>query len=162
MAETASLERQLLAALPRLDAADLSTGINSLELDAVGRHVRFDRDAPLVVTFRQRGRLVTGRFDFGASVSLEVGCRLARIPDAAEGALAYDRLLATIRWIQGSGLGRLALGPERELHLRDRLDLSGRPLGAAELVHALLVAGLALQPVLAAVDELGLPQLNST
>jgi len=162
MVEAVSREAEPLAALPQLSAADLTPEMTSLKLDAHGRLERVERQAPVILTYTQMGRRVTGRFAFGDNARLEVGCRLARIPYSVEGPLARDRLLATIASIQRARLGRLAITHRRELHLSDRIDLTGQPMGAAELVHTLLVSGLALRPVFAALDELGVPLPNPT
>ncbi len=157
MAEAVSQEAELLSALPQLSADDLTPEITSLKLDAHGRLERVERQAPVILTYTQMGRRVTGRFAFGENACLEVGCRLARIPYSVEGPLARDRLLATVTKIQRARVGRLGITHRRELHLSDRIDMSGHLVGAAELVHTLLVSGLALRPVFAALDELGLP-----
>jgi hypothetical protein len=162
MAEAASREPELLAALPQLSADDLMPEITSLKLDARGRLERVERQAPVILTYTQMGRRVTGRFAFGEHARMEVGCRLARIPYTVEGPLARDRLLATVHRIQRARVGRLAITHRRELHLSDRIDLAGQPVGAVELFHALLIVGLALRPVFAALDEIGLPRPGTT
>jgi hypothetical protein len=162
MAEAVSREAELLAALPQLSADDLTPEITSLKLDAHGRLERVERQAPVILTYTQMGRRVTGRFAFGEQASLEVGCRLARIPYSVEGPLARARLLSTVALIQRARVGRLGITHRRELHLSDRIDMAGQPVGAAELVHTLLVSGLALRPVFAALDEIGLPRPGPT
>jgi hypothetical protein len=145
-----------------LSADDLTPEITSLKLDAQGRLARVERQVPVILTYTQMGRRVTGRFVFGDDARLEVGCRLARIPYTVEGPRVRDHLLVTIERIRRARVGRLAVTHRRELHLSDRIDMSGHPLGAAELVHTLLVSGLALRPVLAALDEIGLPLPGTT
>lgn len=162
MAEAASREPELLAALPQLSADDLMPEITSLKLDARGRLERVERQAPVILTYTQMGRRVTGRFAFGDHACLEVGCRLARIPYTVEGPLARDRLLLAVEKIQRARVGRLAITHRRELHLSDRIDLAGQPLGAADLLHALMVSGLALRPVFEALDAVGLPLPGTT
>ena len=162
MAEAVSQEPELLSALPQLSADDLMPEITSLKLDQDGRLRRVQRQAPVILTYTQMRRRVTGRFAFGPHACLEVGCRLARIPYTVEGPLARDRLLVTIGKIQRARVGRLAITHRRELHLSDRIDLTGQSLGAAELLHTLMVSGLALRPVLRALDDLGLPLPGTT
>jgi hypothetical protein len=162
MAEAVCQEPELLSALPQLSADDLMPEITSLKLDAEGRLERVRRQAPVILTYTQMGRRVTGRFAFGDHACLEVGCRLARIPYTVEGPLARDRLLLAVEKIQRARVGRLAITHRRELHLSDRIDLAGQPLGAADLLHALMVSGLALRPVFEALDAVGLPLPGTT
>lgn len=162
MAEAVSREAELLAALPQLSADDLTPEITSLKLDAHGRLERVQRQAPVILTYTQMGRRVTGRFALGENACLEVGCRLARIPYSVEGPRGRDRLVATVARIQRARVGRLAITHRRELHLSDRIDMSGQLVGAAELLHTLVVSGLALRPVFAALDEIGLPLPSPT
>jgi hypothetical protein len=162
MAEAVSQEPELLSALPQLSVDDLMPEITSLKLDGRGRLERVERHAPVILTYTQMGRRVTGRFAFGEHARMEVGCRLARIPYSVEGPLARDRLLVTIQRIQRARVGRLAVTHRRELHLSDRIDFGGQRVGAAELVHALLISGLALRPIFAALDDIGLPLPGTT
>jgi len=162
MADAPSRQPELLSALPQLGADDLLPEITSLRLDAQGRLERTERHAPVVVTYTQMGRRVTGRFAFGADARLEVGCRLARIPYTIESGPGRERLLATIERMRRARVGRLAVTHRRELHLSDRITLDRQPLGAAELLHALVVTGLAWRPVFAALDAIGLARPGPT
>lgn len=157
MIEAVTSESGVLAALPQLGADDLIPEITSLKLDERGRLSRVRRQAPVILTYRQMGRRVTGRFSLGTSPTLEIGCRLARIPYTVEGPLARDRLLLTVERIQRGSMGRLGITHRRELHIRDEIALPDHPLGAADMVHALLVSGLALRPAFAWLDALALP-----
>ena len=158
MTEAVTSESGVLAALPQLGADQLIPEITSLRLDERGRLQRVRRQAPVILTYRQMGRRVTGRFSLGERPSLEIGCRLARIPYTVEGPLARDRLLLVVERIQRSNMGRLGITHRRELHIRDEIALAGHALGAADLLHALVVSGLALRPAFAWLDALALPR----
>ncbi len=157
MVEALPAEIEALAALPQLGASDLLPEVTGLKLAPDGRLLQVEKRAPLIITYTEMGRRVTGRFSTGATPCLEIGCRLARIPYAVEGPVERDRLLATVGRIQKASVGRLGITHRRELHIRDEVLLDRGGLGAEAVLLALVVAGLSLRPVFRWLDELALP-----
>lgn len=157
MVQALEPELEALAALPQLSVDELIPEITSLRLDKQGRLNRVEHRAPLIITYNDMRRRVTGRFVLGAHPSIEIGCRLARIPYTIEKKLARDRLLLTVERIQRAGVGRLGITHRRELHLRDEIAINQKGLGAEEMLHTLVVAGLTLRPVFRWLDALDLP-----
>jgi hypothetical protein len=159
---TTVAQDDLLRALPQLTAADLIPEVTSLRLDQVGRLQHVEHRQPLIITYRLMGRRLTGRLAFGPPVRLEIGCRLARIPFSLEAPDYRRTLLATLDRIQRCKVGRLGVTPRQELHLSGVIDLGGQPLGSAELLYALVLAGLGLKPIFRWLDAIPLPRPDTT
>jgi hypothetical protein len=158
MSATIRVEHDAFRALPQLSAADLIPEVTSLRLDPAGRLRHIERRQPLLVTTTQLGRRLTGRLGFEPTVTLEFGCRLARLPYTTEAPEQRRLIFQAIDRIQRARIGRLGLTPRQELHLSDAIELGPGPLGTADLVHALVVVGLGLRPVLQWLDALPLPR----
>ncbi|MEZ5825610.1 MAG: hypothetical protein R3C97_12990 [Geminicoccaceae bacterium] len=141
---------KFLATLPRLSAEDLIPEVNGLMIDAAGNLVPRARKQNYIVTYSYLNRRVTARFSGGRDepITMELGCRLIRIPYSAEGASRRKALIERVWKARGFKLGNLSITHHQWLYLRDRLRLEPAPITASWLVGKLVTAAIILRPTI--------------
>ncbi|MCB9945622.1 MAG: hypothetical protein H6851_18620 [Geminicoccaceae bacterium] len=145
----------LLAALPRLSAEELIPEVNSLVIDTAGNLVPRARRQNYIITFSYMGRRVTARFSGNRdeSITMEVGCRLIRLPYSAEGLARRKALVERIHRMRGFKLGQLSVTHHQWLYYRDRIRLEPARITASWIVAQLITMAFIVKPVIGAFAE---------
>lgn len=140
----------VLDTLPRLGPDDLIPEINGLMIDSEGNLRPRQRKQQYIVTFDYKGRRVTARFAGGRDepISMELGCRLMRMPYSCENKAARRNLDDLIYAAQSRYQAKLNVTHHQWLYQREFFTLAPARLTASWLVTQLTLAALCMHPTI--------------
>ena len=140
----------VLEALPRLSAEEQIPEVNGMMIDAAGKLVPRARKQQQIVTFTFCGRRVTARFSGGRDhpITMEVGCRLLRLPYSIESPERRRMLIDRIVLTREKSMGWLSVTHHQWLYLRDSLVLGPERLTASWMMTQLVTEAWMLKPTI--------------
>lgn len=140
----------LLDQLPRLGPDELIPEINGLMIDGDGNLRPRQRKEQFIVTFDYKKRRITARFAGGRGdpITMELGCRLVRMPYSCENKENRRELLNQIFIAKSRFKADLNVTHHQWLYCREKLLLQPARLTANWLVTQLTLASICMQPTI--------------